>query len=299
MLTLIALVVAVLFLPSPWNVVVVVAAAIVDAVEAGALVWWSRRRRRISAASVGMEALVGRSGIALGRLDPDSPAPVAQVRVEGEIWNARASEPIDPGAAVTRQRRRRAHSSRSSLRGTNESVVQRPAVRTLKLTIEYDGGGFHGWARQPGQRTVEGALRDALDVIYPRAWDGLAVAGRTDTGVHATGQVASVTVRGGAPPARAAEALNTALPGDVSVLAAEDGAGGLPCPLLRLCPLVSLPRPEPRGAVGARSEALALVASSGRSDDAAGVCCPPARRARLQGLHPGREPTRGVPAHHS
>jgi len=105
-------------------------------------------------------------------------------------------------------------------------VVERPAVTLLRLTIEYDGGGFHGWARQPGQRTVEGALREALDVIYPRGWEGLAVAGRTDTGVHATGQVASVTVSGGAPPERAAEALNTALPPDVSVLAAAEAPEG-------------------------------------------------------------------------
>ncbi len=99
-------------------------------------------------------------------------------------------------------------------------------MRTLKLTLEYDGGGFHGWARQPGQRTVEGALREALDVIYPGGWDELAVAGRTDTGVHATGQVASVIVTGGAPAGRAAEALNTALPPDVSVVSADDAADG-------------------------------------------------------------------------
>ncbi len=96
----------------------------------------------------------------------------------------------------------------------------------LRLTLEYDGGGFHGWARQPGQRTVEGVLREALDVIYPRGWDDLGVAGRTDTGVHATGQVASVTVTGGAPAVKAAEALNTALPPDVSVLHAEDAPQG-------------------------------------------------------------------------
>jgi tRNA pseudouridine(38-40) synthase len=99
-------------------------------------------------------------------------------------------------------------------------------VALLKLTLEYDGGAFRGWARQPGQRTVEGVLREALDAIYPRGWDGLAVAGRTDTGVHATGQVASVEVTGGAPAARAAEALNTALPPDVSVLRAEDASAG-------------------------------------------------------------------------
>jgi tRNA pseudouridine38-40 synthase len=55
---------------------------------------------------------------------------------------------------------------------------------------------------------------------------GLAVAGRTDTGVHASGQVASVTVEGGPPPERAAEALNAALPSDVAVLAAEEAADG-------------------------------------------------------------------------
>jgi tRNA pseudouridine38-40 synthase len=90
----------------------------------------------------------------------------------------------------------------------------------LKLTLEYDGTGFRGWARQPGQRTVEGAVREALDAAFPR-WDGLAVAGRTDTGVHATGQVASVEVDGGPPAQRAADALNAALPEDVAVVASE------------------------------------------------------------------------------
>jgi tRNA pseudouridine38-40 synthase len=99
-------------------------------------------------------------------------------------------------------------------------------VATLRLTLEYDGSDFNGWARQPGQRTVEGAVREALDAIYPSRWDGLAVAGRTDTGVHATGQVASVSVSGGAPATRAAAALNAALPADVSVLAVEEAPDG-------------------------------------------------------------------------
>ncbi len=85
---------------------------------------------------------------------------------------------------------------------------------TLRLTLEYDGTGFKGWARQPGERTVEGALRDALDAVLP-GWSGLAVAGRTDAGVHATGQVASVDASGGPPIERLAEALNAALPDDV------------------------------------------------------------------------------------
>jgi len=95
----------------------------------------------------------------------------------------------------------------------------------LKLTLEYDGTGFRGWAAQPGLRTVEETLRGALDGVFP-SWTELAVAGRTDTGVHALGQVASVAVEGGPPPERAAEALNGLLPGDVSVVEAEPAPDG-------------------------------------------------------------------------
>ena len=91
----------------------------------------------------------------------------------------------------------------------------------LRLTLEYDGTGFRGWAAQPGLRTVEGTLQEALSAVYAR-WTELAVAGRTDTGVHALGQVASVEVDGGAPPGRAAAALNAELPDDVGVIAAEE-----------------------------------------------------------------------------
>jgi tRNA pseudouridine38-40 synthase len=90
----------------------------------------------------------------------------------------------------------------------------------LKLTVEYDGTAFRGWARQPGARTVEGELRHALAQLYGRV-DALAVAGRTDTGVHALGNVASVEVETGPPQERAAEALNGLLPHDVCVLAAD------------------------------------------------------------------------------
>jgi tRNA pseudouridine38-40 synthase len=91
----------------------------------------------------------------------------------------------------------------------------------LRLGLEYDGTDFRGWARQPGERTVEGVLRDALDATFPR-WDGLAVAGRTDTGVHATGQVASLDADGGPPAVRIADALNAALPADVAVVSAAE-----------------------------------------------------------------------------
>jgi tRNA pseudouridine38-40 synthase len=95
----------------------------------------------------------------------------------------------------------------------------------LKLTLEYDGTGFRGWAAQPDLRTVEGTLREAFDTVFPR-WDGLAVAGRTDTGVHALAQVASVDAEGGPPPDRVADALNAELPDDVAVAEAEAADAG-------------------------------------------------------------------------
>jgi tRNA pseudouridine38-40 synthase len=70
-------------------------------------------------------------------------------------------------------------------------------------------------------RTVEGELRAALDEVLP-AWEGLAVAGRTDAGVHALGQVVSVEVEDGPPAERIPGALNTVLPQDVAVLRGEE-----------------------------------------------------------------------------
>jgi tRNA pseudouridine38-40 synthase len=98
-------------------------------------------------------------------------------------------------------------------------------MSVVKLTFAYDGTEFAGWAAQPGLRTVEGELRAALDRVYG-SWDGLAVAGRTDAGVHAHAQVASFSSEGGPPLDRAAAALNAVLPGDVAVLAGEAAPGG-------------------------------------------------------------------------
>jgi len=90
----------------------------------------------------------------------------------------------------------------------------------LRLTIEYDGTPFRGWAAQPGLPTVEASIRGALAATFD-SFDRLAVAGRTDTGVHALGNVVSVDVDGGPPLERAAAALNTRLPDEISVVAAE------------------------------------------------------------------------------
>src|SRR5579884_1642488 len=95
----------------------------------------------------------------------------------------------------------------------------------LRLTLEYDGAPFHGWAAQPGLPTVEGALRAALEQTFSSVAD-LAVAGRTDTGVHALGNVVSVEVGGGPPPERAAAALNPRLPDEITVTAAAEVENG-------------------------------------------------------------------------
>jgi tRNA pseudouridine38-40 synthase len=86
---------------------------------------------------------------------------------------------------------------------------------TARLLLEYDGGGFCGWARQPGQRSVQGILEEALCTIGGEPVE-LTVAGRTDAGVHARGQVASH-----AREPIGAERLNGVLPPDVRVLASE------------------------------------------------------------------------------
>jgi len=64
----------------------------------------------------------------------------------------------------------------------------------VRIDLGYDGGGFHGWARQPGLRTVQGELERALDTVLRVEGSSLTVAGRTDTGVHARGQVAHLDV---------------------------------------------------------------------------------------------------------
>jgi tRNA pseudouridine38-40 synthase len=99
-----------------------------------------------------------------------------------------------------------------------------PPVRTVRLDIEYDGSGFRGWARQPGLRTVQGELEAALATVL-REQVTLTVAGRTDTGVHARGQVASFETAAELPP-DLARSLNGVGPEDVTVTAAEAVADG-------------------------------------------------------------------------
>src|SRR5580765_8329875 len=92
------------------------------------------------------------------------------------------------------------------------SVESDPSMSpTIAGWTRWSRKAFPGWAAQPGLRTVEETVRDALASIFSTA-SGLVVAGRTDTGVHALANVASFDVRGGPPTEHAAEVLNTALP---------------------------------------------------------------------------------------
>jgi len=91
-------------------------------------------------------------------------------------------------------------------------------VPVLRLTLAYDGTEFRGWQRQAGVRTVQGVLEDALDRVL-RAAPKLSVAGRTDAGVHARGQVVSFECDADADPLR--RALNAMLAPELVVLDAR------------------------------------------------------------------------------
>lgn len=86
---------------------------------------------------------------------------------------------------------------------------------TTRLDLEYDGTHFAGWARQPGLRTVEEELERALITVLQEDAVPVTVGGRTDSGVHAWGQVASYRHEAVDP-----RRLNSLLPPDVAVLAA-------------------------------------------------------------------------------
>jgi tRNA pseudouridine38-40 synthase len=94
---------------------------------------------------------------------------------------------------------------------------------TARLVLEYDGSKFAGWARQPGQRTVQDEVERALGVVLraPRGLVPVTVAGRTDAGVHAIAQVCSYPGDPASLPS-----LNALLPGDVVALACEKAPDG-------------------------------------------------------------------------
>jgi len=90
-LLLIGVLLAIFVLPSPWGLVAVAVGATLDIVETGLFLWWSKRRK----ATVGVDSLVGKRGVAVGELWPEG-----QVKVHGEIWKARCDGGCDAGTAV-------------------------------------------------------------------------------------------------------------------------------------------------------------------------------------------------------
>jgi tRNA pseudouridine38-40 synthase len=94
-------------------------------------------------------------------------------------------------------------------------------MRNIKLTIAYDGGDFHGWQIQPGLPTIQGALADTVRKI---AQEKIMIHGasRTDTGVHALGQVAHFKTQSLLPAEEFLRALNALLPPAIRIMAAEE-----------------------------------------------------------------------------
>ncbi len=98
-------------------------------------------------------------------------------------------------------------------------------MRRIRMTIEYDGSGYAGFQAQPGEPTIQVALETAFDSLVTRG-SRVQAAGRTDTGVHALGQVVAADYEGRIPPEGMRSALNAVLPDDISVRDASACPGG-------------------------------------------------------------------------
>lgn len=94
-------------------------------------------------------------------------------------------------------------------------------VRKLKLIVEYDGTDFSGWQRQDGRRTVQGTLEDTVHQLLGERVE-VRGAGRTDAGVHAAGQVASLSLRSRIPATGFLRGMNSLLPADVAIVDSAD-----------------------------------------------------------------------------
>jgi tRNA pseudouridine38-40 synthase len=98
-------------------------------------------------------------------------------------------------------------------------------IRTLRLTLAYDGTDFHGWQVQPGVATVQGLLRDAARRILGEPVKVVG-ASRTDAGVHALRQVASLVTEAGIAPGDLARGLNALVPPAIRVREAREATAG-------------------------------------------------------------------------
>lgn len=94
-------------------------------------------------------------------------------------------------------------------------------MRNIKLTIEYEGTNYHGWQIQQNALSIQRVIQDALSKIT-KSEVTLIGAGRTDAGVHASGQVANFHTDSSMPPVAFQRALNSTLPKDIVILQAEE-----------------------------------------------------------------------------
>lgn len=95
-------------------------------------------------------------------------------------------------------------------------------MRKIKLTVSYDGSGYHGWQRQEGRSSIEGELNRALSELLPMERPEVTGASRTDSGVHALGNAACFDTECSIPSSRLPQAINRYLPEDIRVLLAEE-----------------------------------------------------------------------------
>src|SRR5208337_785146 len=96
--------------------------------------------------------------------------------------------------------------------------------RNIKLVLEYDGSGYHGWQRQAGSLSIQEVIESRLGVMLGSRV-GIHASGRTDAGVHAKGQVVSFRTRTNLKADEIVRGLNSLLPGDIVVLGAEEVDG--------------------------------------------------------------------------
>ncbi len=93
-------------------------------------------------------------------------------------------------------------------------------LKNIKLTITYDGSGYHGWAKQKDKPTIQGAIEDALERIFCQKVN-ICGTSRTDSGVHSMGQVANMVIDSPVPPENLKKALNLVLPNDIAITDVE------------------------------------------------------------------------------
>lgn len=99
------------------------------------------------------------------------------------------------------------------------------SARTIRLTLSYDGTGYHGWQVQPGRVTIQQTLTDAVTQVLGESIV-IHASGRTDAGVHALGQVAHLCIQARLPVENLQKALNTVLPRSIRIMDAREAPDG-------------------------------------------------------------------------